>query len=116
MTAPNSVRQRLALAAACRIYQQRGGLTAVAGKLDMSPSHLSEVLAGGGDRHRKFDLDELEEYVQKYNDPTPILYLVAKYLPDAASNGAAAMQRLAEFADLLPGLLAQAGVKKGRRP
>jgi len=43
---------------ACRVYQQRGGVTAVAGKLDLSPSHLSEVLAGGGDRHRKFDLDE----------------------------------------------------------
>ena len=85
-------------------------------KLDMSPSHLSEVLAGGGDRHRKFDLDELEAYIARYNDPTPILYLVAKYLPDAASASAAAMQRLAEFADALPALLAHAGVKKGKRP
>lgn len=75
---------------ACRIYQQRGGLTAVAGKLDMSPSHLSEVLAGGGDRHRKFGLDELEKYVETYKDPTPILYLIAKYLPDAAAANTAA--------------------------
>lgn len=41
---------------ASRVYNQRGGIAAVAGKLDLSPSHLSEVLGGGGDRHRKFDL------------------------------------------------------------
>lgn len=32
---------------AARVYVQRGGLSAVAGRLDMSPSHLSEILGGG---------------------------------------------------------------------
>lgn len=100
---------------AARVYQQRGGLTAVAGRLDMSPSHLSEVLAGGGDRHRKFDLDELERYIETYRDATPVLYLIAKYLPDAAAQHAAAMGRLAELADALPALLAQAGMAKTRK-
>lgn len=97
---------------AARVYQQRGGLTAVAGKLDMSPSHLSEVLAGGGERKRKLDLDELERYIQAYQDPTPILWLVARYLPDAAAQHCAAMSRLAELAESLPTLLAQAGITR----
>lgn len=95
-----------------RIYQQRGGIAAVAGKLDMSPSHLSEVLAGGGDRHRKFDLDELEEYIQKYRDFTPILYLVAKFMPDASTAHAAAMEQLAAFAQQFPQIVAQLGLGK----
>ena len=99
--------------AAC-IYRQRGGLTAVAGKLDMSPSHLSEVLAGGGDRHRKFDLDELERYVQTYGDPTPILYLAAKCLGDAGTEQVAAAQQLRAMLDNLPALLAAAGVAAPR--
>jgi hypothetical protein len=93
-----------------RIYQQRGGIAAVAGKLDMSPSHLSEVLAGGGDRHRKFDLDELEEYIAKYRDFTPILDLVAKFMPDASTAHAAALQQLAEFTQQFPAIVAQLGL------
>ena len=100
--------------AAC-IYRQRGGLTAVAGKLDLSPSHLSEVLAGGGERNRKFDLDELERYVQAYGDVTPILYLAAKYLGHEGSDQAAAAQQLRAMLDQLPALLAAAGVQGKRR-
>jgi len=92
------------------IYRQRGGLTAVAGKLDLSPSHLSEQLAGGGDRNRKFDLDTLESYIDEYNDLTPIQYLIAKYMPDQVHTQAAAMASLALLAESLPSLLAQAGV------
>lgn len=95
---------------ACRIYQQRGGVTAVAGKLDMSPSHLSEVLAGGGDRHRKFDLDELEKYIATYRDFTPILYLVAKFMPDASTAHAAALEQLAAFTQQFPVIVAQLGL------
>jgi hypothetical protein len=94
---------------AARVYQQRGGITAVAGRLDMSPSHLSEVLSGGGDRGRKLDLDELERYIQTYHDVTPVLWLVARYLPEAPVQHAAAIERLAELALSLPALLAQIG-------
>jgi hypothetical protein len=100
--------------AAC-VYRQRGGITAVAGKLDMSPSHLSEVLAGGGERHRKFDLDEFERYVATYGDTTPILYLVAKYLGQHGTDQAAAAQQLRAMLDQLPSLLAAAGVQQKRR-
>lgn len=96
---------------AARVYLQRGGVTAVAGKLDMSPSHLSEVLGGGGERNRKFDLDELEQYIDKYHDVTPIQYLIAKYMPDQVHTQAAAMASLALLAESLPSLLAQAGMQ-----
>lgn len=94
-----------------RIHGQRGGVAAVAGKLDLSPSHLSEVLGGGSHRHRKFDLDDLEKYVSTYRDVTPILYLVAKYLPDEMTAQTAALEQLSAIAARLPGLMAAAGIK-----
>lgn len=100
---------------AARVYQQRGGLTAVAGKLDMSPSHLSEVLAGGGERNHKFDLDELERYIEQYRDFTPILYLVAKFIPDQAVAQANALEQLAEFTQRFPEIVAQLGLAKRKR-
>jgi hypothetical protein len=100
---------------ASRIYLQHGGITAVAGKLDLSPSHLSEQLAGGGERNRKFDVDSLEAYIEKYNDVTPIQYLIAKYMPDQAHTQAAAMASLALLAESLPSLLAQAGMQTKKK-
>ncbi len=99
---------------ASRVYAQRGGVTAVAGKLDMSPSHLSEVLGGGGERNRKFDLDELERYIATYHDWTPIQYLVSKFMPQQDAARAQALARLADLGELLPSLLAQAGVATKR--
>lgn len=100
---------------AARIYSQRGGITAVAGKLDLSPSHLCEVLSGGGERNRKFDLDELERYIATYRDFTPIMYLISKFMPDEAANHKQVLAQLAELTAALPALLARAGVtKRGR--
>ncbi len=90
------------------------GVSRVAGKIDLSPSHLSEALAGGGDRHRKFGVDDLEQYVQTTGDKTPILYLIAKYLGDPEARRADALSRLAAIADQVPGLLAAAGIKQSR--
>lgn len=75
----------------------------------MRPSHLCEVLSGTSQRHRKFDLDELEAYIKEYGDVTPILWLVAKYIPDASAQQAHALDQLAQMAHLLPGLMAQLG-------
>lgn len=101
---------------AARIYSQRGGVTAVAGKLDLSPSHLSEVLGGGGDRNRKFDLDELERYMSVYRDFEPIRYLCAKFLGDLGAEQASATARVAEQLETLMQTLALAGLQsKGSR-
>jgi hypothetical protein len=92
---------------AAGIYQR--GVVAVAGKLDRSPSHLSEALAGA-DR-RKFDVDDLEAYIAKTGDTTPIQYLCAKYLQDASVVQAEAMARLVGLAEALPALIAAAGLQ-----
>lgn len=84
------------------------GVVAVAGKIDRSPSHLSEALSGG--ERRKFDVDEMEAYIQATGDLTPIHYLVARYLRDPSVGQREALERLAVLADSLPALLRQAGV------
>lgn len=86
------------------------GVVAVAGKIDRSPSHLSEALSGS-DR-RKFDLEEFERYLQTSGDTTPIHYLISKYLRDPADTQREALERLAAVADSLPALLAQAGLQR----
>lgn len=91
------------------VYQR--GITAVAGKIDAAPSHLSEALSGS-DR-RKFDVDQLEKYIAASGDTAPILYLVAKYLRDPAAMQQEAMTKLASIAESLPGLMAAAGLGDG---
>ncbi|AOH37549.2 hypothetical protein BGP89_11290 [Luteimonas sp. JM171] len=91
---------------AAGIFQR--GVVNVAGRIDRQPSHLSEALSGG-DR-RKFDVDDLEAYIREFNDTTPILYLAAKYLRDPAVTQQEALSKLASLADLLPGLMAAAGL------
>lgn len=91
---------------AAGVYQR--GVVNVAGKIDRQPSHLSEALSGG--ERRKFDVDDLEAYIREFNDTAPILYLVAKYMRDPAVTQQEALSKLAALADLLPGLMAAAGL------
>lgn len=105
-----SIHPSLKACIAAGVYQR--GVVAVAGKIDASPSHLSEALSGA-DR-RKFDVDDLEAYIAATGDTTPIMYLVAKFLRDPSVAQQEALQRLVGLADQLPGLLAAAGITKGR--
>ena len=106
-----SVHPSLKACVAAGIYQR--GIVAVAGKIDASPSHLSEALSGN-DR-RKFDVDDLEAYIATTGDTLPIHYLIAKFLREPGVAQAEAMQRLVALADTLPGLLAAAGLQKAKR-
>lgn len=93
-----------------QIYAQ--GLVEVAGKIDLSPSKLSEKLAGAdsGGKPRAMTIDELERYIAT-GDVSPIHYLIERFLtcPEAAHGEAIA--QLAELAKQLPALLQAAGVK-----
>lgn len=89
---------------AAGIYQR--GLVAVAGKIDQRPSHLSEALSGA-DR-RKFDVDDLERYIDETGDTTPVLYLIAKFMRDPEMARRAALERLSTALETIPGLLADA--------
>lgn len=91
----------------------RSGLSKVADELDVSRGNLSVALST--DPHRKFGLDELEAYLQKFNDKTPIYYLVAKYLGDEAAARDQALGQVAELLNNLPAMLAAAGLPSTTR-
>ena len=103
-----SLREHLAT----QVYQR--GLTAIAGKIDLSPSKLTEKLAGqdSGGKPRGFTVDELEAYIAATGDTTPVLYLVDKYLRDPTvvrqeamaqiAPALVAVLQMAEAAGLLP--------------
>lgn len=101
-----SLREHMAV----RVYAR--GLVEVAGKVDLSPSKLTEKLAGGDSsgKRRGMTLDELETYIQRTGDISPVHYLADKYLRDPAVNQQEAMAKLAALAETLPALLAAAGV------
>ena len=84
------------------------GLTKVADALDLSRGNLSVALSP--DPHRKFGLDELEAYIQRFGDKTPIYYLVAKYLGDEAAARDQALSQVQDLLTALPGMLAAAGL------
>lgn len=87
------------------------GLTRVAGRLDMAPSKLTEKLAGAdsGGKTRGMTIDELEDYISKNDDISPIYYLIEKYLHDEDARRDEAMAQLAMLAQNLPAMLAAAG-------
>lgn len=96
-----SLREHLAT----QVYQR--GLTAVAGKIDLSPSKLTEKLAGAdsGGKPRGLTVDELEAYIAATGDTSPVLYLIDKFLRDPTVQQ---QEALARFATALPALVALA--------
>lgn len=100
---------------ATQVYQR--GLVAIAGKIDCSPSHLTEKLAGcsSDGKPRGMNLDELERYIAKTGDVTPVLYLAARYCADARAVQDEAYARLAAIVESIPGLLKTAGAGRARR-
>ncbi len=94
----------------------RRGLKAIAGDLDLSPGNLSVALSD--DPHRKFSVDELELYIQRTGDKTPVYYLIAKFLGDEAAARDQALSEVSSMLQNLPAMLAAAGInnaaKRGR--
>ena len=95
---------------ATRVYAR--GLVDVAGRMDLSPSKLTEKLAGSdsGGKPRGMTIDELETYIQRTGDISPVHYLADKYLRDPAVAQQEALAKLASLAEVLPALMAAAGL------
>lgn len=90
------------------VYQR--GLSAVAGKVDMAPSKLSEKLAGGNDRPRDLGIEEFERYLEKTGDLQPIYYLIERFLQDPNVLQAEATARLHDILQQLGPLMNAAGM------
>lgn len=92
---------------ATSIYKR--GLSTCAIDLNESPGNLSNQLSD--DSQRKFGVDDLERYLEKSKDFTPIYYLVEKFLNDGKSveKEAAGAEALQVLASVMP-LLKKAGL------
>ena len=93
------------------------GIVAIAGKIDVSPSKLTEKLAGvdSGGKPRALTVDELERYIDTTGDKSPIYYLVEKYLHDPEIAQQEAMAKLAQTLESLGPLMAAAGFEVKRK-
>ncbi len=94
------------------VYGGQRGLKGVAIDMDMSSGELGRKLNTNPDDVRRFTVEDLENYVQRTGDTTPVLYLALRYLPSDEDRRHAAVgtaQRLmAELAAVLPALKAAA--------
>jgi len=92
------------------------GLVDIAGKIDIAPSKLTEKLAGSdsGGKPRGMTIDELERYIEKTKDVSPIHYLVDKYLQDPLVAQQEAAARLLALMEQIGPLAAAAGIVPGR--
>lgn len=75
-------------------YTNRNPLKTIAADMDMSQSDLSRKLAGNPEDPRRFSVEDMERYIEKTGDVTPIYYLVEKYLQDEEFRQRRAMNEL----------------------
>lgn len=70
------------------IHQQGRPHKAIAADMDYSPSDLTRKLAQSPGDTRRFNLDDLETFVEATGDTRPVLYLVEKYLAGPKTRAA----------------------------
>lgn len=78
------------------IYKR--GLSTCAIDLNESPGNLSNQLSD--ESQRKFGIDELEVYLEKSKDFTPIYYLVEKFLSKPEQDSSAMQKKLEALAEI----------------
>lgn len=88
------------------VYQR--GLKRVAIDLDQAPSNLSVQLSDDPARH--FSVDNLERYIERTKDLTPVYYLVEKFIKPRDGRQEAALAQLPALAEQLQAMLKQAGM------
>jgi hypothetical protein len=88
------------------VYQR--GLKRVAIDLDQAPSNLSVQLSDDPSRH--FSVDNLERYIERTKDLTPVYYLVEKFIKPRDGRQEAALAQLPALAEQLQAMLKQAGM------
>lgn len=96
------------------VYNFRGGLTAVAAACDKSPSTLTKELnpQEHEENRRNLDIDYLETIIRETGDIRPILWLVARFIPDDATRREAALSCIEQILPALTQALAE--IKKGK--
>jgi len=72
--------QNLRTFIAHRLERQKRPAKSIAGDMDMAPSTLSRKLRPADGDTQRFNVDDLELYMQVTQDFSPIEYLASKYL------------------------------------
>src|SRR3546814_12516470 len=85
--------------------------------MDLAPTKLTQKLAGSdsGGKPRGLTIDELEAYLQRTGDLSPVHYLVETYLNDPEIAQAEAAAKLQATLDSITALLAAARTNGGKR-
>ena len=100
----NSLREYIAY----RVHVQARPAKSIAADMDMSGSTLSRKLAPNDGDTQRFNLDDLERFIQATGDTSAIDYLVSKYMHSDESRKARALARVEhlsqELAQALAGL------------
>lgn len=99
---------------AFRVQVQAKPAKVIAGDMDMSPSTLSRKLSPGDGDTQRFNVDDLEHYIQCSGDTSAIEYLASKYMCSDENRQARAIARVEALSTELAGLLAS--LKPGARP
>lgn len=89
-----------------RVQVQAKPAKSIAMDMDMSPSTLSRKLAPGDGDTQRFNVDDLEHYIQSTGDTAAIEYLAAKYLCSDKSRQVRALARVESLSAELAGLVA----------
>jgi len=89
-----------------RVQVQAKPLKAIAGDMDMAPSTLSRKLNPGDGDTQRFNVDDLEAYIQATGDTSCIEYLAAKYLRSDEERRAHALARVEKLSAELSAVLA----------
>lgn len=88
----------------------RRGLSVVAIDLNESPGNLSHQISQ--DSSRKFGVDELELFIEKSKDFTPIYFLIEKFLNKPEVKSSAALAALPAMMAQLAATMKAAGLSQ----
>lgn len=89
-----------------RVQVQAKPAKSIAMDMDMSPSMLSRKLSPGDGDTQRFNVDDLESYIQTTGDTSAIEYLASKYLCSDKLRQARALARVETLSAELSGLVA----------
>src|ERR1051326_8723921 len=93
------------------VYSGRGGLNTAAAACDVSPTDLTKRLSGEYP-DRPLRIEDVEAILEEKKDPTPIFWLIERFLKSPDAKRQAALARIPALVDSLEAVLKEAGVDR----
>lgn len=93
------------------VYSGRGGLNTAAAACDVSPTDLTKRLSGEY-VDRPLRIEDIEAILDEKKDPTPIFWLIERFLKHPDARKQAALARIPALVESLEVMLKEAGVER----